>query len=212
MFTKHKAVPGALLAILTTALAACPLAAFGQQTLQMTNVLANVDKGLDAKKAKAGDAFTAKTVSATTLNDGTNVPAGSILEGHVDSVTPSDHKSDSMIVLTIDKVQVKGGKEVPVKATIVSVTTFETALGQDTGGPKDKAFDTSARDTARMNGVGDAQAASTGPRPVPGLSVTSTAANMNSGTLTQSKGNVHLSNQNQIQVGLAVIPPGVKVQ
>jgi hypothetical protein len=212
MFTRRKAVPGALLAILTIALAAHPLPAVGQETLQMTNVLANVDKTLDAKKAKAGDDFSAKMVSGTTLNDGTNVSAGSVLVGHVDAVTPSEHKSDSTLTLTIDKIQIKGGKEIPVKATIVSVATFEAAMGGDTGGPKDRAFDTSARDSARMNGASDAQSSSTGPHAVPGLSVSSSVKDSNSGTLTQSKGNVHLSNENQIQVSLAVIPAGVKIQ
>jgi hypothetical protein len=216
MMTKYGAARGSLLTILATCIAASILPAYGQSeqagTIQMTNIVANVDKSLDAKKAKAGDSFSAKTVSGTTLNDGTNVPAGSVLEGHVDAVAPSDHKSDSTMVLTIDKLQIKGGKEIPVRATIMSVATFEAQMGGGSGQPQDRAFDTSARDSARMNGASDPRNAASGPHPVPGLTLTSSVTDKNSGTLTQAKGNVHLSNENQIQVSVAVIPAGVNVQ
>ncbi len=216
MMTKHGAARGALLTILATCIPANVLSAYAQNeqagTIQMTTVIANIDKTIDAKKAKADDSFSAKTVAGTTLNDGTVVPAGSVLEGHVDSVTPSEHKSDSKMVLTIDKLQVKGGKEIPVKATIINVATFETEMGGSSGQSQDRAFDTSARDTGRMNGTSDAQSGSSGPHAVPGLTLTSSVTDPNSGTLTQAKGNVHLSNENQIQVSVAVIPPGVKVQ
>jgi hypothetical protein len=216
MTTIHKAAPEALLIILAATFLAPALPAYSQDvqagTIQMTTVVANVDNGVDAKKAKAGDAFSAKTVSGTTLNDGTVVPAGSVLEGHVDSVTPSEHKSDSTLVLTIDKLQLKGGKEIPVKVTLVNVATFETEMGGGSGRPQDRAFDTRPGDSARMNGVSDNQASPSGPHAVPGLTLTGTVSDPNSGTLTQAKGNVRLSNENQIQVSVAVVPSGTNVR
>jgi len=210
---KYKALPGVVLAVAATAFFASARISYAQSgTIQMTTVIANIDKTIDAKKAKPGETFTAKTVAGTTLNDGTVVPIGSVLEGHVDSVTPSEHKSDSKMVLTIDKLQVKDGKEIPVKAMIMSVATFEAEMGGGGGQPQDRAFDTSARDSARMNGVSNAEGGPSGPHPVPGLTLTSAVTDPNSGTLTQAKGNVHLSNENQIQVSVAVIPPGVKIQ
>lgn len=50
------------------------------------------------------------------------------------------------------------------------------------------------------------------PHEVAGLTLTSSIRDANSGKLTQAKGNVHLSNQNQIQVSVAVIPPGTILQ
>lgn len=204
-------VATALLTALSAVLAAGSRPIYGQtaepENIHMTNVLANLDKTLDAKKAKPGDAFSAKTVSGTTLNDGTVVPPGSILQGHVDSATPSQHKSDSTMALTIDKLQVKGGKEIPVKATIVSIATFEREFGGGSGHPADRAFDSNAKDTARLNGASTGNDQSdNGPHPVPGLTLTSSVKDANSGTLTQAKGNLHLSNENQIQVSLAVLP------
>lgn len=217
MIQKHVAIPGALLATFAAALMTSAMqghAQSGSGTIQMTNVVANVDKTVDSKKAKAGDAFTAKTTEETTLNDGTAVPIGSVLEGHVDSATPSEHKSDGALVLTIDKLQIKGGKEIPVKATIMQVGSFERAIGNGSNGqPQDRAFDRSARDTARMSGAtaGSGQDRS-GPHDVPGLKLTSTVDGANSGTLTQEKGNVHLSNENRIQASVAVIPPGSNIK
>jgi hypothetical protein len=217
MNEKIRAVPGALLATFAAALMTSAMPVWSQSasgTIQMTNVVANVDKTVDSKKAKAGDVFTAKTVEGTNLNDGTTVPIGSVLEGHVDSATPSEHKGDGTLVLTIDKLEIKGGKEIPVKATIMQVSSFERAIGNGGNGePQDRAFDTSARDTARMNGAsaGGGQDQS-GPHEVPGLKLDSSVDGPNSGTLTQAKGNVHLSNQNQIQVSVAVIPPGTNVK
>jgi len=213
---KHKSVPGALLSMLAMTLFTYIHPVYSQvekpEVIQMTTVVANVDKTIDAKKAKAGDAFSAKTITGTTLNDGTIVPAGSVLEGHVDSVTPSQHHSDSTLVLTIDKLHLKDGKDIPVKATIVNVATFETAFGGGTGQPQDRPFDTSTKDSARMNGVSDTQSTPTGPHAVPGLTLTSSITDPNSGTLTQKRDNVHLSNEIQIQVSMAVVPAGVKVQ
>lgn len=217
MIQKDGAIPGAFFATFAAALTILVIPAHAQSTsgtIQMTNLVANVDKTVDSKKAKAGDAFTAKTTEGTTLNDGTTVPVGSVLEGHVDSVTPSEHKGDGTLVLTIDKLQIKGGKEVPVKATIMQVASFERAIGNGGNGQtQDRAFDTSARDTARMNGAssGGGQDQS-GPHEVPGLKLDSSVDGANSGTLTQAKGNVHLSNENRIQVSVAVIPAGTNIK
>ncbi len=208
-------VSGAVLIPVAMLVFAQSQGAYGQidvvHNIQMQTLVANVEKGVDVKKAEPGDEFTAKTLTGTTLNDGTVVPAGSVLEGHVDSATPSQHHSDSTLVLTIDKLQLKGGNEIAIKAMIISVASFEKELGGG-GQVQDRAFDTSAKDMGRMNGASDAQQDSSGPHPVPGLTLTSAVADPNSGTLTQKKGNVHLSNEDQIQVAVAVVPKGDKVQ
>lgn len=210
-----KVVSGAVLAPVAMLVFAQSQAAYGQidvvHNIQMQTLVANVEKGVDVKKAKPGDEFTAKVLTGTTLNDGTVVPAGSVLEGHVDSATPSQHHGDSTLVLTIDKLQLKGGNEIAIKTMIISVASFEKELGGG-GQVQDRAFDTSTKDMGRMNGASDAQQDSSGPHPVSGLTLTSAATDPNSGTLTQKKGNVHLSNEDQIQVAVAVVPKGDKVQ
>jgi hypothetical protein len=179
------------------------------QVITMTNILANVDKAVDAKKAKAGEPITAKTTAATQLNDGTRVPVGSILEGHIDSVTPSDKKSDSTMVVTFDKLQIKDkdAKELPVKATLIAITT--TASDDN-----DKPYDPSSYRAGSQgdNKANGSNSPSTGPHPIAGLTVTGSPKDAASGTLTQAKKNVHLSSGVQLVVSVAAIPPGAILQ
>jgi hypothetical protein len=220
MLTKHKAVPGALLAFVAGTFLAYVEPANGQnanpRVIEMTSVLANIEKTVDAKKAKVGDSFAAKTVTAGILNDGTVVPVDSVLEGHVDAVTPSEHKSDSTIVLTIDTIRLKGGKEIHVKAVILSV---ETLLPVYEGGhaPDEQYFNRPPRTAPNLQPNPHYKNDSDlvpqpKPHPVPGLTLTSSVKDSNSGTLILAGKNVHLSNEIQIQVALAVLPPNVKTK
>jgi hypothetical protein len=213
MMTKHKAAPLALLAFVAGTLLAYMLRADGQnanrRVIRMTSVLANIEKAVDAKKARVGDTFSAKTVTAGMLNDGTLVPVGSVLEGHVDAVTPSKDKSDSTMVLTIDTLRLKGGKDIHVKAVILSIATLLPVYG---GGhaPDEQYFDRPAKATPNSQPNSNFESKSDigiypRPHPAPGLTLTSSVRDSSSGTLTQAMKNVHLSNEIQIQVALAVI-------
>ena len=101
------------------------------RVVQMVNVTANLEKTIDAKKNKAGDPVTAKSTVATTLGDGTPVPAGSVLMGQINSIIPAEKKGDSILVFTFDKLAVKNGKEIPIKAVVVQVLSFGSTFGQE---------------------------------------------------------------------------------
>lgn len=215
MNKRSKLLPGALIAAIAIAPFALARPVHGQNThppvIQMANLLANMQKTIDAKKAKPGEVFTAKTVTPATLNDGTAIPIGSVLEGHVDSVTPSEHHSDSTLVVTVDTLHLKGGKDIHVKAVIVGVSSLLPVFGGG-GSMDDQHFDrpsgsvpsTLPGDHGKLSDTGSSK----GPHPVKGLTVASSVRESNSGTFTQKKGNVHLSNENQFEVSLAIIPTG----
>jgi hypothetical protein len=175
------------------------------QTIAMVNVPATLEKGIDAKKAKAGDPFTAKVSGSTQLSDGTKVPSGSVLEGHIDSVTPSEKKSDSTMTVTIDKLQIKNGNEVGIKATLVSVMT--TAPRDE-----DKPYDPSGYHAGtagdnKANGQNNRDAGfSSAPHPIDGLTVAGSPQEPTSGTFTQAKSNVRLSGGVQLVVSVALAP------
>lgn len=217
MMTKQWAWSGALFAALATGMLTFAQPSYGQEQIrvpvnvQMTVVVANVEKGVDSKKAKPGDKFTAKVVTSTTLNDGTAVPAGSVLEGQVDSATKSEHHGNATLVLTIDKLKLTNGNEIPVKAVIMQVSSFETALGNG-GGQNTGPFENSKTDSSMMNSSLGSQGSSSGPHPVPGLTVSNSQNEQNSGTLTQERDNVSLSSENQLQVAVAVIPKGLNTK
>ena len=217
MIKRSELVSGVIVAVVATVLVAFARPVYGQEAqapvIHMANLLANMQKTIDAKKAKAGEKFTAKTVTPATLNTGQVIPLGSILEGHVDSATPSEHHGDSTLVVTIDKLQLKGGKEIAVKAVIVKVSSLLPVFGGGNNHADDQHFDRVSGSAPSALPDQHADTSSTGgskgPHPVKGLSVTSSVAGPNSGTFTQEKRNVHLSNENQFEVSLAVIPAGV---
>ena len=173
--------------------------------IMMVNVMADVEKAIDTKKAKTGDPVTARTTAATALSDGTQVPAGSILAGHIDTVTPSEKKSDATLVLTFDKLQIKNGKEIPIKATIVSVASTGPTFGSD-----DKPYDPSSyrpgtQGDNKANGE-NGQSGSTAPHPIDGLTLSGSPKDSFSATLTQAKKNVQLSSTTHLVVSVAAVP------
>lgn len=107
------------------------------QTVKMVMVRADLSKTLDAKKAKTGDPVVAKLMYEAKFSDGTLLPRNTVLSGHVDRVQPSQNKGDSLIQITLDKAVLKGGKIIPVKATIMKlhalVSPFNSVEGGDSG-------------------------------------------------------------------------------
>lgn len=172
----------------------------------MVSVPTILEKTIDAKKAKAGDVVTAKVSSAVQLSDGTKVPAGSILEGHIDSVTPSEKKSDSTLTVTFDKLQIKNGNELAVKATLGSVLT--TAPKDDDKGYDPSSYRPGTAGDNKSNGQNGQNATSAAPHPIDGLTLVGSPTNPTSGTLTQAKKNIHLTNGVQLNISVAAMPSG----
>jgi len=87
--------------------------------IHLAGLRAVLDKNLDANKVKPGDAVVAKPEVKLHLADGVDLETGSELLGHVDAVQPSTDKSDSRITVTFDKIKMKDGRQIPVKAIIL---------------------------------------------------------------------------------------------
>lgn len=184
-------------------------AAPSARVIQMVNVYANLQKTIDAKKSKAGDPVSAKVTVGATLSDGTVVPIGSVLSGHIDSITPAENKGDSILVLTLDKLNVKNGKELPVRAVIMRVSTLAIDFGQEQANNDPEANRPSSAPDKPPNGEGiidhPIPGNSTGPHPIQGLTLSGSASDPDSGTLTQAKKNIHLTNNTQLIVSVATV-------
>lgn len=152
----------------------------GPPKIQMVNYVGSVQGSVDARNSKAGDPIKLTVLNDAKLNDGTDVAKGSILEGHIDSITPSEKKSDSTAVLTFDKISVNG-KEIPIRSWILNVGTGSTNGSQSL-------------------------------KKIDGLTATYSAQEANSGTLTQKKKDIKLTDATQMVVTVAVIPEGVTIQ
>lgn len=88
------------------------------EAMHMVPVRAELMRPLDAKKDQAGSAVQAKLVQKVTLTNGTELPSGTILTG---KVTEDDmqHQGKSKLALRFNQAQLKDGKILPIKATIV---------------------------------------------------------------------------------------------
>ncbi|MGC1294022.1 MAG: hypothetical protein WA869_03195, partial [Alloacidobacterium sp.] len=72
-------------------------ASLGQPSPKMGSAHVWLNKGLDAKKAKQGDAVTAKLLDDTNIPNSRDLPKNTILLGRIDMVQPSQNKGDSAI-------------------------------------------------------------------------------------------------------------------
>lgn len=87
--------------------------------IRLVGVRATLDKTLDARKVKEGDAVTARPEAMVHIADGIDIETSSRLIGRVDAVEPSTGKGDSAVSVTFDKAKLKDGRQVPIKATIL---------------------------------------------------------------------------------------------
>ena len=91
-------------------------------------VKAELVSKLDSKSAKPGDPVVVKTREKVMTADGTEIPKGSKLMGHVTKVQAhSDTSQNSELALLFDQAQLKGGQTVAIHSTIQSVSPAEGA-------------------------------------------------------------------------------------
>ena len=92
------------------------------RTLQMVQAKAELQKTLDAKKAKQGEPVTAKLSDDVQIPNAQTLPKNTVLEGHVDeSQVSQDKHGSSSVTVTFDKAKLKTGQEVPIKATVIAI-------------------------------------------------------------------------------------------
>ena len=195
--------------------------------IHLIQAKARLTKTLDAKKAKKGEPFTAKLLETVRFPNGQSLPANTVLEGHVDQATPSKHKSNSVITVTLDKARVRGGEELPIKATIIGMSEPAlSAMQSASGGPPGEGPTEAG---GAMGGQGPMGGGAMGPTPgmnnsqqsmgmgemgeqrsgVPGVALHSSIHSQVSATFTASRRNVHVPGGVQLQIALAVVPKGV---
>jgi hypothetical protein len=116
---------------------------------------------LDSKTAKTGDSVVVQTKSSVKTADGTEIPKGSKLVGHVMGVHPSGAGENSQVALQFDHIELKGGQNVPVHTQIQSIAPAGGAASTNasgaTSGPP--ATGSSNPNTSASNGGGGASGA-----------------------------------------------------
>ena len=95
-------------------------AAGASEAAQMVPAIATLPHTLDADKDHLDSTFEAELDHKITLSDGTVLPSHTVLSGRI---TRDDMQSagKSEFALRFDQAQLKNGKTVPIKATIVDI-------------------------------------------------------------------------------------------
>ena len=104
-----------------------PAGGFGDdaasRSWEMTSVSGELDGKLDSKTAKVGDRVTLKTADKVQAGDGTLIPRGSHLVGHITAVQAHNNSDRALaqIAIAFDHVELKNGQSVAVHSLIRTV-------------------------------------------------------------------------------------------
>lgn len=104
-----------------------PTASPETPTATMSPLNGELVSKLDSKTAKTGDNVVFQTRSSAKTADGTEIPKGSKLVGHVLGVHPSGSAENSQVVLQFDHLELKGGQSLPVHSQIQSIAPAKGA-------------------------------------------------------------------------------------
>lgn len=125
---------------------------------ELRPVQGELEKKVDTKNAKTGDAVVVKTTEQATTADGVVIPKGSRIMGRVIDVQAHDKNNENAkLTLQFDEAQLKGGETVPIKSVIESV-----APAPQTVAPTDTLNSPSAMGAPGTLSTGGAMPSSTG--------------------------------------------------
>ncbi len=181
------------------------------QTIHLVNVDTELQQAIFANSITAGDPIAVVTLAAAKLNDGTDLVKGSRVEGKVVKAVLPIKKGDSSVVLMFDRVRLPDGKQIGVKTALVHVRIPSySPVNPQLGVADEGGF---------VKGGGPPQSLPQAPeglssvsgdpilRDMPGLSVTISYQDMNSGTLTIKGREWSLPKGSHLEIGLVVLPP-----
>jgi hypothetical protein len=101
----------------------------------MSPVNGELESKLDSKTAKTGDNVVVKTQTAIKTSDGTEIPKGSKLVGHIIAVQSSASGTNSQVALQFDHIELKGGQSLPVHSQIQSISPAGAAAASTDSSP-----------------------------------------------------------------------------
>lgn len=106
---------------------------FGDQAAshawEMSTINGELEKKLDSKTAKPGEQVILKTTEKVQTSNGTLIPKGSRLIGHVTEVQAwSKEHGAAQMGITFDRVEMKGGHSVPIYTLIKGLTPNANAM------------------------------------------------------------------------------------
>ncbi len=102
----------------------------------LTTVQADLNGSLDTRKAAVGQQVTVTTRQDTRLANGTELPKGTKLVGHITQVQAQDTEHvGAMLAVLFDHAELKGGQVVQVRSVIQGVAPVKPMAAPDMAGP-----------------------------------------------------------------------------
>lgn len=142
-----------------------PTASPAAATGPMSPISGELTSKLDSKTMKAGDNITVQVKAAGKTADGTEIPKGSKLVGHVLGVKAAGAGDNSQVVLQFDHLELKGGQNLPIHSQIQSIGTAGGATSASASGAPSAPSPSSSPDASNSpsaSGTAGAAQAQTG--------------------------------------------------
>jgi hypothetical protein len=111
-----------------------PAANPAASAVEMSPINGELVSKLDSKTAKTGDSVVVQTKSSAKTADGTEIPKGSKLVGHVIGAQPSGAGENSQVALLFDHVELKGGQSGPPAGSSSNPSAGGTRSGSEASG------------------------------------------------------------------------------
>jgi hypothetical protein len=177
--------------------------------IELSPVTAELVSKLDSKTAKTGDSVVVQTKASVKTADGTEIPKGSKLVGHVLGAKPSGTGENSEVVLQFDHFELKGGQNLAVHSQIQSIAPAGSAASASGSGPVSgpSAGGSSSPGTSGTNGGSRASGAPQGAGPEPGATPAGNGVPA-AGTVVARNGNIAIATTSVPGVLLANNAPG----
>jgi hypothetical protein len=162
-----------------------------QEADEMVPVQIVLEKGLDARKIQPGQQFKARLDNTVHLKNGPELPHGTVLVGQV-ATDDLQMQGTSKLALRFTDAQLKDGKDIPIKATIVAVDPSGNL--SPNGTPADEVNSVWDHSMLQIDQVGA----------LSGVDLHSRISSPNSGVfVTTSKDDVKLGAQSRMTVAIA---------
>jgi len=149
---------------------------------------------LDSQTAALGQTVSVKLDDTVKTADGLKLPRGSKLVGKVTEVKAATKGEPASVSVVFNTAELKGGKQIPVKATLLAA--YPSSQAEDS----QYSDQTMAAVAAR---VAPDHTVDQEPGALPGVALTASVQNTNSGTFTKANGNFKLSAGTFFQMGVA---------
>jgi hypothetical protein len=161
------------------------------QTLAAVNT--HLVQPINSATAAQGQAVSVKLDGSVKTTDGTKLPRGTELVGKVDEVKASQNGGPASVSVVFTTAQLKGGKQIPVKATLLAAFPGDQTVAAQYS---DQTAD------AAPQGVSADYEVDQEPGALPDVALKAAVKDADSGTFSKTDGNFKLSPGTLLQVAV----------